>query len=69
MPEVPGEHIEEAESSPTPPHSHERVNAEDGSLGEHLRQVHGLDPAATLSPTTQQGLHDRLHGSSKAADD
>ena len=69
MTELPDEGIEAAESSPTPEHGHTGVTAEDGTLGEHLRQVHGLDPPATVSPTTQEGLHDRLHGRSKAADD
>lgn len=68
MKEVPDEGIEAAVAG-AGDHPHAGVSGEDGSLGNHLREVHGLDPPPTLSPSTQHGLHDRLHGRSKAADE
>ncbi len=67
--EVPEEAIERAEQAGSPGHSHGGVSAEDGSLLAHLRQVHGLDVADVISPATQEGLHDRVHGSTNASDD
>jgi hypothetical protein len=68
--EVPEEEIAEAEGAPAPDgHDHGAVTAEDGTLAEHLAAVHGLDVPPAVSPTTAEGLHDRLHDSSKAADD
>ncbi len=67
--EVPEEAIERAERSPeVSGHAHVAVSSEDGSLLAHLRQVHGLD-VADVSPATQEGLHDRVHDSTKATDD
>ncbi|MGH9179006.1 MAG: hypothetical protein ACRD0N_10690 [Acidimicrobiales bacterium] len=69
MAELPEEEIEAAEErSAAPAHGHAGVTAEDGTLAEHLRAVHGLDVEAGTSPATLEGLHDRLHDSSKAAD-
>ena len=68
--EVPEEAIERAErSQEAPGHSHAGVSAEDGSQLAHLRQVHGVDVGDHLSPATQEGLHDRVHGSTKVTDD
>ncbi len=70
MPEVPEEEVEEAEAAPAAgDHRHDGVTAEDGTLLDHLEDAHGLDAPATLSPTTQDGLHDRLHQTEKARDD
>ena len=70
MPEVPEESIEEAERDPVArDHDHDGVAADDGSLGAHLAVTHGLAEGEGLSPSTQEGLHDRVHRSSKAADD
>lgn len=70
MPDVPEEDIEAAEDRPgTTGHDHVGVTAEDGTLAAHLRAVHGLEIAPSMSPATVEGLHDRLHASSKAADD
>lgn len=69
MNEVPEEEIEQAEADPTSElHDHDEVVAEDGSLAEHLRSAHGLEVERAVSPTTLQGLHDRVHGTTKAAD-
>lgn len=43
--------------------------AEDGTLLDHLDETHGLEVPAGLSPSTQDGLHDRLHDTEKARDD
>lgn len=70
MDEVPEEEIAEAEDDPvSDAHDHGGVTAEDGTLAAHLASVHGLDVPPAVSPTTAEGLHDRLHDSSKAADD
>lgn len=66
--EIPEDEIAEVEHE-AGDHSHEGVAADDGTLSVHLAEVHGLEPAVAVSPATQEGLHDRLHGSSKAADD
>ncbi len=41
----------------------------DDSMIEHLRSVHGLEAEPQLSPSTQEGLHDRLHLQAKASDE
>lgn len=70
MPELPEEEVEQAEAATAADdHRHDAVVAEDGTLLEHLEENHGLEAPATLSPSTQDGLHDRLHGSEKARDD
>ena len=70
MPEVPEESIEEAETDPARrAHDHDGVAADDGSLAVHLAVTHGLGEAEGVSPATQEGLHDRVHQSAKAADD
>ena len=68
--EVPEERIEAAErDEAVPSHTHDAVSAADGTLLEHLVQVHGVEVGRHLSPATQEGLHDRVHGSAKASDD
>ena len=69
MDDLPEEEIEQAEDDPATGHSHAGVLPEDGTLAGHLVDVHGLDADPGLSPTTLEGLHDRLHHTSKAADD
>lgn len=70
MPQIPDEEIEEAEAAPaSTEHRHDAVAADDGTLLDHLAENHGLDAPATLSPSTQDGLHDRLHHAEKARDD
>jgi hypothetical protein len=68
MEELPDQAIEIAEQV-TQPHSHESVSSADGSLFEHLQSSHQLDTNPGLSASTQEGLHDRLHGETRAADD
>lgn len=69
MDEVPEEEIAQAEHDPASHgHDHQGITAEDGTLAEHLAVVHGLDVPPAVSPATAEGLHDRLHDSSKAAD-
>ena len=68
--EVPEESVEAAErDEAVPVHAHDAVSAGDGTLLEHLAQVHGVDVGRHLSPATLEGLHDRVHGSAKASDD
>jgi hypothetical protein len=70
MGELPEEAIEDAAGTPVvESHSHDGVTAEDGTLADHLVRAHQLDMPETLSGATQEGLHDRLHERSKAADD
>lgn len=70
VPELPEEEIEQAEAATEgEEHRHEDVVAEDGTLLEHLEDIHGLEAPPTLSPSTQDGLHDRLHDTDKARDD
>lgn len=70
MPELPEEEIEQAEAATeVDEHRHDAVVAEDGTLLEHLEDTHGLDVPPALSSSTQDGLHDRLHDTEKAADD
>lgn len=66
--ELPEEQIEVAEAAGSTGHSHELVSSEDDTLIEHLRRDHALDPPPTLSPSTLDGLHDRLHDESHATD-
>ena len=68
--EVPEDAIEAAERDEgVPAHAHDGVSGQDGSLLEHLRRVHRVEAAGDLSPATQEGLHDRVHGSTGASDD
>ncbi len=69
--ELPEDEIEAAEevSAVVGDHSHDGVEALDGTLAEHLQTVHDLDADPALSAATQEGLHDRLHGQSKSSDD
>jgi hypothetical protein len=66
MGELPEEEIEVAEVVGSSDHDHERVSSQNDTLAEHLRQMHALEPPATLSRTTLEGLHDRLHEEAKA---
>lgn len=66
--ELPEERIEVAEALGSTGHSHELVSSQDGTLFEHLHRDHALDPPATVSPSTLEGLHDRLHEESHASD-
>lgn len=66
--ELPEVEIEVAEAVGSTTHSHESVAAADGTLTEHLRRDHALDPPATVSPSTLEGLHDRLHDQRHASD-
>lgn len=67
MPELPEPEIRAAEEA-TAEHDHLHVEAHDGSLREHLVRDHGLEVPGHLSATTQEGLHDRVHGETGAAD-
>ena len=70
MVDLPEEEIEVAEARTGPgDHGHDHVTAEDGTLVDHLRAAHGLEVEDGLSPATSEGLHDRLHDATKAADD
>ena len=67
--EVPKQSVERAERGlGVPPHAHDGVSAGDGTLLEHLRRLHGVDVGEHLSAATQEGLHDRVHGATKASD-
>lgn len=69
MDELTEEEIAQAENDPASHgHEHQGVTAEDGTLAEHLAVAHRLDVPPAVSPTTTEGLHDRLHDTSKAAD-
>jgi hypothetical protein len=68
MDELPEDAIEVAEEA-TAPHGHDGVSSADGSLVEHLRAAHQLATEPAMSASTQEGLHDRLHHESDAADD
>ncbi|MDP8988276.1 MAG: hypothetical protein M3N11_08025 [Actinomycetota bacterium] len=67
--ELSEEEIEAAQVVGSTHHGHEQVSSQDDTLAEHLRRLHALDPPATLSRTTLEGLHDRLHDEAKATED
>ena len=70
MVDLPEEEIEQAEArTGAGDHVHGDVTPEDGTLVDHLREAHRLDVQEGLSPATSEGLHDRLHDTTKAADD
>ncbi len=70
MDEVPEEAIQHAEGMPASTgHDHEGVTGEDGTLRDHLEQVHRLEVPSEMSASTQDGLHDRLHDDTAAVDD
>lgn len=52
-----------------PEHSHDGITRDDATLRTHVVDIHGLDVPGYLSAATEQGLHDRLHGRTKAVDD
>lgn len=60
--------IEAAEEGGSTDHSHDLVSSQDSTLLEHLRRMHGLDTPATLSRTTVEGLHDRLHAKANSGE-
>ncbi|MDP9074277.1 MAG: hypothetical protein M3N98_08910 [Actinomycetota bacterium] len=68
MDEIPQDAIEAVEGANLA-HSHDGVTSMDDSMIEHLRSVHGLEAEPQLSPSTQEGLHDRLHLQAKASDE
>ncbi|HEY3140295.1 MAG TPA: hypothetical protein VGJ86_04160 [Acidimicrobiales bacterium] len=63
--ELPEEAIEAAEERPAA-HDHDRLD--DDRLLDHLRSEHRLDVPDHLSRSTVDGLHDRLHDQTDAAD-
>ena len=65
MEELPEEEIEAAEEE-DPVHEHGPLD--DEQLLEHLRTQHGLDTPDHVSRSTADGLHDRLHDETDAAD-
>ena len=64
--ELPEEEIEVAEER-TVGHHHPTFN-DDDALRVHLQSPHGLDAPEQLSRTTLEGLHDRLHEETDAAE-
>lgn len=70
MEEVPEEAIQEVEGEPeVTAHDHDGITGEDGTLRRHIQGVHRLEVSPHMSPSTQSGLHDRLHEERGAADD
>ncbi|MDP8975292.1 MAG: hypothetical protein M3N28_02790 [Actinomycetota bacterium] len=70
MDEVPEEAIEDAEGTgASSGHHHEGVTGEDGTLRKHLKDMHQLEVPSGMSASTQDGLHNRLHDETAAADD
>jgi len=64
--ELPDEEIEVAEER-TAGHHHPTFD-DDDALRLHLQSPHGLDAPEHLSRTTLEGLHDRLHEETDAAE-
>lgn len=64
--ELPEAEIEAAEERPAP---HHHGTMDDEGLLAHLRSLHGLDTPEHLSRTTLEGIHDRLHDETHAAED
>ena len=64
--ELPEAEIERAEERPA---AHEHGEMDDDDLLAHLRSPHGLGAPDQLSRPTLEGLHDRLHDETDAADD
>lgn len=65
--ELPEDEIEAAEARPAA-HHHGGVD-DDEALLAHLQAPHGLDAPDHLSRATLEGLHDRLHAETDAADE
>ena len=63
--ELPEPEIEAAEGRPAP-HRHDVMD--DEALLAHLQGEHGLDAPEHLSHSTLEGVHDRLHDETDAAD-
>ncbi len=63
--ELPEVEIEEAEERGT---AHRHGSFSDEALLDHLRNAHRLDTPEHLSRATLDGVHDRLHHESDAAD-
>ncbi|MCA1845734.1 MAG: hypothetical protein LC792_21575 [Actinobacteria bacterium] len=64
--ELPEEAIEAAEEQPA---AHGHGPFDDEALLEHLRSRHDLEAPDHLSRSTVEGLHDRLHDETDAAQD
>lgn len=64
--ELPDEEIEVAEERPAQ-HHHDTFE-DDDALRLHLQSPHGLDAPEHLSRATLEGLHDRLHDETDAAE-
>jgi hypothetical protein len=64
--ELPEDEIEAAEARRS---SHHHGDFDDEAFLAHLRSPHGLDAPDHLSRAALEGLHDRLHDESDAADD
>jgi hypothetical protein len=64
--ELPEAKIERAEARPA---DHRHDDMDDDALLAHLRSPHGLDAPDHLSRSTVEGLHDRLHDETDAADE
>jgi hypothetical protein len=64
--ELPEDEIEAAETRPA---AHDHGALDDEAFLAHLQSPHGLDAPDHLSRATLEGLHDRLHHESDAADD
>lgn len=62
------EALEAAEALPSD-HFHDGIAPDDASLAEHLREMHDLEPEGSLSASTLNGLHDRLHEEAHAVDE
>ena len=66
--ELPDDEIEAAEDRPAR-HRHDALDdADDDALRAHLQSPHGLDAPEHLSGATLEGLHDRLHHETDAAE-
>ncbi|HET9772453.1 MAG TPA: hypothetical protein VFS16_16280 [Acidimicrobiia bacterium] len=63
--ELPEDEIEAAEERPAA-HGHDVMD--DDALLAHLRSRHALDTPDTLSRSTLDGVHDRLHDETDAAE-
>ena len=64
--ELPEDEIQAAED---PPAAHHHGDFDDEAFLAHLQSSHRLDAPDHLSRPTLEGLHDRLHHESDAADD
>jgi hypothetical protein len=63
--ELPEDEIEAAEERPA---AHRHDPMDDDALLAHLESRHALDTPETLSRSTLEGVHDRLHQETDAAE-